>query len=117
MLQRLDDARRLIVVDCLTLWLAQALLPPPGVAALDWPAEQQGLLEALDGLASPVVLVSNEIGLGVMPVSAEARACVDALGALHQAVGQRCRRICLMVAGHPLVVKHEGQAQGPGGFA
>lgn len=106
-IRRLADARRLLVVDCLTLWLTQCLLPPDG-AALDaegWHDEQDDLLAALHESASPVVLVSNEIGLGVMPMSREARACVDALGWLHQAVGERCARITLMVAGCALAVK------------
>jgi len=55
--------------------------------------------------ASPLVLVSNEIGLGVMPLSHEARECVDALGWLHQAVAARCGRVTLMVAGSELRVK------------
>lgn len=110
-LQRLAAPNRLLVVDCLTLWLTQCLMPPPGHAPADWPAEQAALLHALQALqtpeeaAGPVVLVSNEIGLGVMPMSGEARACVDALGALHQAVAARCRRVTLMVAGCELRVK------------
>lgn len=119
-LQRLAAPQRLLVVDCLTLWLTQCLLPPPGLpvglaaaqgsedAPADWPTEQAALLQALQALddaEAPVVLVSNEIGLGVMPMSREARACVDALGALHQAVAARCRRVTLMVAGCELRVK------------
>jgi adenosylcobinamide kinase/adenosylcobinamide-phosphate guanylyltransferase len=104
-LQRLSAPGRLLVVDCLTLWLTQCLLPPLGVAARAWPDEQQALLQALRDSTSPVVLVSNEIGLGVMPMSREARQCVDALGVLHQAVAAHCRRVTLMVAGFELTVK------------
>jgi adenosylcobinamide kinase/adenosylcobinamide-phosphate guanylyltransferase len=102
-------ARRLLVVDCLTLWLTQCLLPPTGTG-LDreaWAAREEGLLQALRVSASPVVLVSNEIGLGVMPMSREARACVDALGLLHQRVAAQCARVTLMVAGCELKVKDE----------
>lgn len=98
---------RLLVVDCLTLWLTQCLLPP-GAADLQhrrWRVEEQALLQALDDLGSPLVLVSNEIGLGVLPMSREARGCVDALGRLHQQVAARCARLTLMVAGCPLTVK------------
>jgi adenosylcobinamide kinase/adenosylcobinamide-phosphate guanylyltransferase len=98
---------RLLLVDCLTLWITQCLMPP-GSTGLDhdaWQREQQALLDVLDDLSSPVVLVSNEIGLGVLPLSREARACVDALGRLHQQVAARCARVTLMVAGCPLVVK------------
>lgn len=104
-LQGLADPRHLLVVDCLTLWLTQCLSPPPGAAARDWPVEQAALLTALRDSVSPVVLVSNEIGLGVMPMSREARACVDALGLLHQAVAVHCSRVTLMVAGCELSVK------------
>ncbi|WP_138858280.1 bifunctional adenosylcobinamide kinase/adenosylcobinamide-phosphate guanylyltransferase [Inhella inkyongensis] len=96
---------RLLLVDCLTLWLSQALLPPPGVAAQDLEALQADLLAALRAAPGPVVLVSNEIGLGLMPLQPEARAAVDALGRLHQQVAAVCERLTLMVAGQELRVK------------
>lgn len=114
-LQALSDRRHLLVVDCLTLWLTQCLMPPPvgagadGLgpvpAAPDWRAEHDALLQALERSASPVVLVSNEIGLGVMPMSREARAFVDALGLLHQSVAELCARVTLMAAGCALTLK------------
>jgi adenosylcobinamide kinase/adenosylcobinamide-phosphate guanylyltransferase len=98
---------RLLLVDCLTLWITQCLMPPASTRLRHdaWQRQEQALLDALDALPSPVVLVSNEIGLGVLPMSREARACVDALGRLHQQVAARCARVTLMVAGCPLVVK------------
>jgi adenosylcobinamide kinase / adenosylcobinamide-phosphate guanylyltransferase len=108
-LRRLARPQRLLVVDCLTLWLTQGLLPPAGAAAgPPWPQEHDDLIAALAEVASPLVLVSNEIGQGVMPVAREARACVDALGRLHQAVAQRCARVTLLVAGCELRVKDRG---------
>ncbi|NUZ06773.1 bifunctional adenosylcobinamide kinase/adenosylcobinamide-phosphate guanylyltransferase [Piscinibacter koreensis] len=105
-LRRLAHPRRLLVVDCLTLWLTQCLLPPAGAPpGRPWAQEKEELLAALRHGASPVVLVSNEIGLGVVPLSREARACVDALGELHQAVAALCGRVTLMVAGCELRVK------------
>jgi adenosylcobinamide kinase/adenosylcobinamide-phosphate guanylyltransferase len=101
--------QRLLVVDCLTLWLTQCLMPMHG-AGLDadaWLDAQHDLLDVLRGSAGPVVLVSNEIGLGVLPPSREARACVDALGRLHQQVAELCPRVTLMVAGCELAVKDE----------
>jgi adenosylcobinamide kinase/adenosylcobinamide-phosphate guanylyltransferase len=65
------------------------------------------LLQALRESASPVVLVSNEIGLGVMPLGRETRAFLDALGLLHQQVVALCARVTLMVAGCELNVKGE----------
>ena len=100
-----DDPARLLLVDCLTLWLTQCLLPPPGVAAQDWPTQERALLQAVQAARSPLLLVSNEIGLGVLPMSPEARRCVDALGLLHQRLAARCERVTLMVAGLPLRVK------------
>ncbi|MEK8027862.1 bifunctional adenosylcobinamide kinase/adenosylcobinamide-phosphate guanylyltransferase [Pseudaquabacterium rugosum] len=106
-LRRLADPRRLIVVDCLTLWLTNWLMPLPPLQpdAQAWARQQQALLEALAAAPAPVVLVSNEIGLGVMPMGAETRAWVDALGRLHQRLAAACGRVTLMVAGCPLVVK------------
>lgn len=106
-LRQLSDPQHLLVVDCLTLWLTQLLMPPPGRAPAGpaWRAEQAALLAALHESASPVVLVSNEIGLGVLPMSREARDFVDALGLLHQAVAAHCARVTLMVAGCELCAK------------
>ena len=97
----------LVVVDCLTLWLTQLLMPLHG-RPLDEPArlsEQQSLCEALARAPGPVVLVSNEIGHGVSPLSREVRGFIDALGQLHQAVAARCENLSLMVAGVELPVK------------
>lgn len=100
---------RLLVVDCLTLWLTQCALPPPALAAaaaaLDPQALDTELAHTVARASGPLVLVSNEIGLGVMPMAAQARACVDALGRLHQLLGAVCDRVTLMVAGLPLTVK------------
>ncbi len=109
-IRRLAAPDHLIIVDCLTLWLAQWLMPPPDVrpapmSADGWQAERASLLDALRDSTSPLALVSNEIGLGVMPMSPEARACIDALGQLHQAVAQCCARVSLMVAGCEIRVK------------
>lgn len=99
----------LLVVDCLTLWLTNLLMPPeldPQRAALpDWRTEALLLVEALSQAPGPVVLVGNEIGLGVIPLGEETRAFVDALGQLNQHVAASCGRVTLMVAGLPLTVK------------
>jgi adenosylcobinamide kinase / adenosylcobinamide-phosphate guanylyltransferase len=105
-----SHAQRLLVVDCLTLWLTNLLMPQHG-AGLDDAACQQrahALLAALRDAPGPVVLVSNEIGLGVMPLGHETRRFVDALGALHQQVAALCERVTLMVAGQALAVKPSG---------
>lgn len=98
--------RRLLVVDCLTLWLTQALMPPPGQAGVaDWAAREAALCGALQAASGPVVLVSNEIALGLTPVDPALRRFLDALGWLHQRVAAQCGRVTLMVAGIELPVK------------
>lgn len=116
----------LVVVDCLTLWLTNLLMPaePAGEAKNDVDqaeknqtlelkeavaqylrAQQATLLIAIKSAAGPVLLVGNEIGLGVIPMGRETRAFVDALGRLNQDVAAACERVTLMVAGLPLVLK------------
>jgi adenosylcobinamide kinase/adenosylcobinamide-phosphate guanylyltransferase len=99
--------RRMVLVDCLTLWLTQLMLPsqglPLGPQALHQACDD--VLAALRDARGPVVLVSNEIGLGVTPLGREARAFVDELGRLHQAVAAHCERVTLMMAGVALPVK------------
>ena len=104
-------AQTLRVVDCLTLWLTAQIMPlsndfeqnrPP---APDWQAQAAMLLKAIETCPGPVVLVGNEIGLGVIPLGREVRAFVDALGTLNQSVAAACERVTLMAAGLPLVLK------------
>jgi adenosylcobinamide kinase/adenosylcobinamide-phosphate guanylyltransferase len=100
----------LVVVDCLTLWLTNLLMPAENVeskmpSALDLQAQSAMLLGALGTATGPLVLVGNEIGLGVIPMGRETRDFVDALGRLNQQVAQACQRVTLMVAGLPLVLK------------
>jgi adenosylcobinamide kinase / adenosylcobinamide-phosphate guanylyltransferase len=100
----------LVVVDCLTLWLTARLLPAAGTAAGELPAgdPDAAFLSAIAAAAGPLVLVSNEIGLGVVPLGAETRAFVDALGRLNQQAALACERVTLMAAGLPLVLKDAG---------
>jgi adenosylcobinamide kinase/adenosylcobinamide-phosphate guanylyltransferase len=91
---------RPVLVDCLTLWLSNALL-----ADADLAAETGGLLRCLGELAGPVVLVANEVGLGIVPDNALARRFRDAAGRLNQAIAARADRVVLVAAGLPLVLK------------
>jgi len=100
-------AHRILVIDCLTLWLTNLLMPLSGAPIDDarLQARQDDLVAALRTARGCVVLVSNEIGWGVSPMSSEARRFVDALGVLHQRVAAACSHVTLMVAGHELTVK------------
>jgi adenosylcobinamide kinase/adenosylcobinamide-phosphate guanylyltransferase len=89
-----------ILVDCLTLWLSNLML-----ADADVETEIDRLDDALARAQVPVVLVSNEVGLGIVPDNALARRFRDAQGRLNQRVASRADRVVLMVAGLPLVVK------------
>ncbi len=104
-------ADTLLVVDCLTLWLTNWLMP----VAQDMEQNETQtpvnsapvavLLEAIASVPGPLVLVGNEIGLGVIPMGTEVRAFVDALGTLNQQVARACQRVTLMAAGLPLTLK------------
>ena len=73
--------------------------------ALCFRAQAALFLGAIEDAPGPVVLVGNEIGLGVIPLGREVRAFVDALGLLNQQVAQTCQRVTLMAAGLPLSLK------------
>lgn len=90
----------LLIVDCLTLWLTNWLMPAVGSPDLDaWHIERASLLAVLQDLSSPVIFVSNEVGWGVSPLGREVREYVDELGRLNQDVARRCSELTLMVAG------------------
>lgn len=95
-LRQASATQNLLIVDCLTLWVCNVLM---GDAPEAWPALKADLLSALSQAPGPVVLVSNEVGWGVVPMGAEVRHYVDELGRLHQDVAQRCGEITLMAAG------------------
>ena len=126
-----SDPQTIVVVDCLTLWLTNRLMPPdvavtvavsPDPCVENTPDIESNiesndavsqqligyaamLLIAIKNAAGPVVLVGNEIGLGVIPMGRETRAFVDALGRLNQDVAGVCERVTFMAAGLPLVLK------------
>ena len=89
-----------VLVDCLTLWLSNRIL-----ADVDLESEIAGLEAALDGRRGPVVLVSNEVGFGIVPDNELARRFRDLQGRLNQRLAARADRVVLVVAGLPIVVK------------
>ncbi len=91
-----------LLVDCLTLWLTN-LLMLEDLARLAFERDQ--LLESLAALPGEIIVVSNETGLGVVPLGELTRRYVDEAGWLHQALAERCQRVVLTVAGLPLTLK------------
>jgi len=89
-----------LLVDCLTLWLTNVML-----ADLDVEREADGLLAALGAAQGPVVLVSNEVGYGIVPENALARAFRDHQGRLNQRAAAIADRVTLVAAGLPLDLK------------
>jgi len=111
-LQTHSSPNTLVVVDCLTLWLTNWMMPMEGASAAngawateEWSVQRAFFLEVLPRCPGPVVVVGNEIGMGVIPLGKEVRAFVDALGALNQDVARVCSRATLMAAGLPLQLK------------
>ena len=91
-----------MLVDCLTLWLSNALL-----ASADVDAEIECLEAALAQAAGPLVLVANEVGFGIVPDNPLGRRFRDAQGLLNQRIAARADCVVLMVAGLPLTIKGE----------
>jgi adenosylcobinamide kinase/adenosylcobinamide-phosphate guanylyltransferase len=89
-----------VLVDCLTLWLSNLMH-----AGRDIAAETAGLLTAVNAINFPVLLVSNEVGLGIVPDNKLARDFRDAQGRLNQAVAATADHAIFMAAGLPLVLK------------
>jgi len=92
----------IVVIECLTLWLANLLSSP---RAADLEPQRNALLETVASLAGDQVFVSNEVGQGVIPVNALARRFADEAGQLHQRLAVQCDRVVLMAAGLPLILK------------
>nr|WP_314370915.1 bifunctional adenosylcobinamide kinase/adenosylcobinamide-phosphate guanylyltransferase [uncultured Acinetobacter sp.] len=103
-LLQFDQANQLILVDCLTLWLSNLLLAED--SALQQQQIQQ-LLNVLPQLKSKIILVSNETGLGVVPMGELSRRFVDEAGRLHQNLGQLANKVVFCVAGFPMILKDE----------
>jgi adenosylcobinamide kinase/adenosylcobinamide-phosphate guanylyltransferase len=105
-LRGLADRHRPIIVDCLTLWVANRMLGGDADDAILGEAHAVAALIA-DGAFAAITLISNEVGEGVHPPTADGRRFRDLLGLVNQAIAAACDRVTLMVAGLPLVVKHE----------
>lgn len=98
---------RCVIVDCLTLWLSNLLLGP-GLEP-----QREDLLRALGDVRGRLILVSNEVGCGVVPGNALARRFADEQGRLNQALAAACDRVTLVAAGLPLELKDVRAGGGP----
>ncbi|WP_233841037.1 bifunctional adenosylcobinamide kinase/adenosylcobinamide-phosphate guanylyltransferase [Dyella sp. 2HG41-7] len=95
-----DD--RCILVDCLTLWLSN-LLGDTDPSSFE--RERDRLLRVLPGLPGELLMVSNEVGLGIVPMGELTRRFVDEAGRLHQSIAAISERVVFVAAGLPLVLK------------
>jgi adenosylcobinamide kinase / adenosylcobinamide-phosphate guanylyltransferase len=95
---------RIVVVDCLTLWLSNLILSGRDVAKAT-----QTLTQSIAGLSGAVIFVSNEVGAGIVPDNELARAFRDAQGVLNQALGAACEAAVFVVAGIAVCLKPSPQ--------
>lgn len=103
-IDRASGPDAVVLVDCLTLWLSNLMLAGRAVDE-----ESAGLLAVLAKAAGPVILVSNEVGLGIVPETPLGRAFRDAQGRLNQRVAALADRVIFMAAGLPLILKESPQ--------
>lgn len=105
-LKQHDAAQTCLIVDCLTLWLAQCICPECNKPdEVTWEAERDALLAVLPNLKSEVWLVSNEVGMGIVPLGEINRQFQDEQGRLNQAVAQLVDKVTFVAAGLPLHLK------------
>ena len=88
-----------VVVDCLTLWVANCL----NQGCME--EQKENLLKALPLLGGDILFVSNEVGSGIVPLGELSREFVDQSGWLHQRLGEACEKVSLIIAGLPLELK------------
>ena len=102
-------SKRMLVIDCITLWLTHLMMPvdtgQPVMSPEEALLQTDILCLAIASAPGPVVLISNDIGAGVIPMGAEVRAFVDTQGLVNQRLAAACERLTWMVAGQALTVK------------
>ena len=104
-IQEWADPERLILVDCLTMWLMNLLSDDSNQQEIQLHAEQQNLLEVISNLNGQLIIVSNEVGMGIIPLGELTRKYVDEAGRLHQALAKIVDNVTLITAGLPLKLK------------
>ena len=99
-------AKQCVIIDCLTLWLAQCICPecaPP--QGIDWIVERAKFLEILPTIQGDIILVSNEVGMGIVPLGEINRQFQDEQGRLNQAVAAIADKVSFIAAGLPIILK------------
>lgn len=104
------DRSAILVIDCMTLWLSNALLQDfrddaPTAALPTWDAERAGFLQWLNEMRGDVLLISNEVGAGIVPLAPLSRRFQDEQGRLNQALAAVCEQVSLVVAGIAMPIK------------
>jgi len=108
-------ADHIVVIDCMTLWLSNALLQDfrddaPTAALPAWEGERALFLQWLNATRNPVLLISNEVGAGIVPLSPLSRRFQDEQGRLNQALAAVCDHVTLVVAGIAVPIKEPAPA-------
>ncbi|MEP4766977.1 MAG: bifunctional adenosylcobinamide kinase/adenosylcobinamide-phosphate guanylyltransferase [Roseibium sp.] len=97
---------RVLLVDCLTLWLSNLMFADKDIAD-----ETARLVDALSGLAGPCLFVSNEVGMGIVPENRLSRSFRDAQGRLNQDIAEACDQVVFVAAGQPILMKPNSQPE------
>ena len=95
---------RVVLVDCLTLWLSNLMF-----ADKDIPTETTRLCAVLADLKGPCVFVSNEVGMGIVPENRLSRSFRDGQGRLNQDMAQGCQQVVFVASGLPMLLKPTSQ--------
>jgi adenosylcobinamide kinase/adenosylcobinamide-phosphate guanylyltransferase len=97
----------LVLIDCLTLWISNCLWLPgsDGADQETWRRERADFLDALSAVTSDVIIVTNEVGTGIVPNNTASRIFRDEQGWLNQAVATVCDEVFFVTAGLPLCLK------------
>lgn len=93
-----------LLIDCLTLWLTNCLFGDEANET-DWLSRKNDFLQALLAAPGRIIMVSNEVGQGIVPMGEISRRFVDESGWLHQAIAKQSERVVFVTAGIPLVLK------------
>ncbi len=103
-IERVNNTNSYLIIECITLWLTNLLCLEDESKLKE---EKNNFLSSLECFQGKLVIVSGEVGLGIMPINALARRFADELGSLNQVLAQQCQKVTLVSAGLPLTLKNE----------